>query len=567
MAQTLAPRRLLHQGVSVSPTVRHISLASLRRIDRGTSALVQILCAVVAATGCRQAPSPPRDDTPVLPADLAQRLAFSDGTENAGLGAAPAQGRLEGFPRMLGGIAAADIDDDLDIDLLLLYPGLRGMALFENLGGGLFEEVTTLKVDAPQLIHAAGGLWLDDDGDGDLDLLITAHDLKGAHYFRQMEGHWHMEPAAGLDAVRYAVSPTAADINRDGWLDLFVTHWDLALAHFLAEDTEEELLFLLHGGADGFQPPPTAMGLDEETLPFSFAGHFIDIDEDDLPELLLASDFGESRILKNEGGVHFSRMEAPLSDEHGMGAVVFDFDNDGDQDWFVTSIATPAELAELPEAENYTGNRLYRNEGAGRFIDVTETSFLRDGGWGWGACAADFDNDGWQDLFHTNGFEPYDISASLFRKDPARLFLNLGDGRFVDVASPVGLLDDDQGRGIACFDYDDDGDVDIIIMNYRSAPRLWRNDSPSANHFLQLSLRGPPPNTRAVGATVDIDVGSATQSRVVTAGNTYIGQQPYRLHFGLGAEERVDEIRVRWPDGVVTVERDVAADQHLVLRR
>lgn len=516
---------------------------------------------------CQQTADAPAVLAPPLPEDLAQRLAFTDGTLGAGLDVAPTLGRREGFSRMLGGLAAADIDDDLDVDLLLVYPGVRGALLLENVGSGRFEERTATTLDEPALPAAAGALWLDDDGDGDLDLLLTSHSAEGARYFRQQEGVWRREERPGLSSLRYAVSPTAADVNLDGWLDLFVTHWDLALAHFLDRDHDEDYVYFLLGGAGGFAAPSAPVGLDEEALPFSFAGHFLDLDGDRYPELLLASDFGASRVFKNESGMAFRPLDVELSDEHGMGAALIDFDNDGDHDWFVTSIAAPAELAHLPEAENYTGNRLYRNDGAGHFVDVSDESFVRDGGWGWGACAADFDNDGHLDLFHANGFEPTDRSADFFRHDPARLFLNLGDGRFVDVAPHTGLVDNDQGRAAVCFDHDDDGDVDIIVMNYRAPPRLWRNDAPSRRHFLQVSLRGLAPNTRAVGATVELVAGGVTQTRVITAGNTYLGQPPYRVHFGLGEQILVDELRVHWPDGVVTVERDVAVDQHLLLRR
>lgn len=521
----------------------------------------------VLLSGCPSTADTPTHIAPALPDDLALRLAFTDHTAAAGLGVAPTPGRLEGFSRMLGGLAAADVDDDRDVDLLLIYPGARGTLLFENVGSGQFEDCTADKIEEAALPSAAGALWLDDDGDGDLDLLVTSHSAEGARYFRQHEGVWRRDERTGIAALRYAVSPTAADVNLDGWLDLFVTHWDLSLAHFLDGEHEEEYLYLLLGGAGGFTTPSIPMGLDEDELPFSFAGHFLDLDGDRYPELLLASDFGESRVLKNDQGTVFHPLEQPLSDEHGMGAALIDFDNDGDQDWFVTSIAAPAELAHLPEAENYTGNRLYRNDGAGKFTDVSAEAFVRDGGWGWGACAADFDNDGHLDLFHTNGFEPYDRSADFFRKDPARLFLNLGDGRFVDVAPHVGLSDDNQGRGTVCFDHDDDGDVDIFVMNYRAPPRLWRNDAPARYHFLHVSLRGPAPNTRAVGAILELESGGVTQSRVITAGNTYLGQPPYRVHFGLGQHDRIEELRVHWPDGTVTTERDIAADQHLVLQR
>jgi hypothetical protein len=524
---------------------------------------------------CAKDAPPDTGGKPALPPDLAQRIAFVDGTEAAGLGAAPTQGRLQAVHRMLGGLAAEDIDDDGDVDLLLVYPSDHGALLYEN-DGGVFREVTSTRIDDAMIPAAAGALWLDDDGDGDLDLVVTAYATEGARYFRQTEGMWRYEPRAGIDQLTFALSPTAGDVDGDGWLDLFVTHWDPAARSLLGggtagtsddSDTDDDLVFLLRGGAEGFVAAGAESGMTASALPFSFAGHFLDVSGDGYPELLLASDFGKSRVLVNDAGASFRRLEVSLTDEHGMGAALLDFDNDGDQDWFVTSIAAPAELAHLPEAVGYTGNRLYRNDGDGVFTDVSQDAFVRDGGWGWGACAADFDNDGWVDLFHTNGFDPEDRSIDFFRDDPARLFLNLQDGRFVDVAPHVGIVDADQGRAVVCVDHDDDGDVDIVVMNHRSPPRLWRNEAPSRRHFLTVDLRAPPPDTRALGATILVRTGGLTQTRVVSAGNTYLAQQPARAHFGLGDSDTVDELRVVWPDGGVTVEEDLAADQHVVIRR
>jgi hypothetical protein len=584
--KTTARRRVLFD--ERTPIVGHRARKALssRARSRAPSLVVVLAVAIYApvagvAAGCtnedtKEAPTPPRDDDrPALPADLAQRLAFVDGTAAAGLSGAPAQGPLLAIQRMLGGLAATDVDDDGDVDLLLVYPTDHGVRFFDN-DGGVFFDVTQARIDQPLLPGAAGALWLDDDGDGDLDLLVTAYASTGARYFRQTGGLWQHEPRPGIDALRYAVSPTAGDVDLDGWLDLFVTHWDLSADTFFGDDDVAHT-FLLYGGAEGFVAAAAAAGLTEDTLPFSFAAHFVDVTGDRHPELLVASDFGRSRVLEreaaaNDGGVDdgragFRRRDAPLTDEHGMGAAVFDADNDGDQDWFVTSIAAPPELAYRPEAVGYSGNRLYRNEGDGAFVDVSASAFVRDGGWGWGACAADFDNDGWVDLFHTNGFEPEEDHLDFFRDDPARLFLNLRDGRFVDVAPHVGIFDPDQGRAVACFDHDDDGDVDIVVMNHLVPPRLWRNEAPRSHHFLKVSLRAPSPNTRAIGATIVVTAGGLTQTKVVFAGNTFLGQQPDQQHFGLGAHDRVDELRILWPDGNETVQHDLVADQHVVVHR
>ena len=527
-----------------------------------------VVTVVVLVPGCKdEKPSNAQTlQPPELPADLAQRLAFVDGTNDAGLSAAPVQNSIAPPKRMLGGLSAADIDDDGDVDLAIVYPSDRGFLLFAN-DGGFFRDITGTHVDDPLLPGAAGALWIDEDGDDDLDLVVVSYANETPRFFRQTNGRWTKEPLA-FAGLRYAVSPTAGDVNGDGWLDLFVSHWNVNIDVFFGDgDIEGDLTYLLLGSPNGWVEAAPEVGLTENSLLYSFSGHFLDVTGDSLPELLVASDFGFSRIFENNGGSQFTDLETELTDQHGMGSALIDFDNDGDQDWFVTSIAAPPEYADLPEAAEYTGNRLYRNDGEGRFVDVSETAFVRDGGWGWGACAADFDNDGLVDLFHVNGFEPeLGQNLDLFLDDASRLFLNLGDGRFIDVAPHVGLVDHDQGRGVACFDHDRDGDVDIMVMNYQAPLRLWRNEAPARNRYLEVSLRAPSPNTRAIGASIEVRAGSLVQTRVVAAGNGFIGQQPDEVHFGLSENSNVDELRVTWPDGSVTVQHDVATNQRIVVR-
>jgi hypothetical protein len=523
---------------------------------------------MLLAPSCKEVP-PASGEAPLqplaLPADLGQRLTFVDGTEASGLSAAPVQGALSPPNRMLGGLSAADVEGDGDIDLAVVYPGGRGVTLFEN-EDGVFRDVTGSRFDDP-FMPASGALWVDQDGDDDLDLVVLTYTPETPRFFRQTDGMWRKEPL-DFPGLRYGVSPTAGDLNGDGWLDLFVTHWNVNIdVYFGNGDIEGALTYLLLGSPEGWAEAPAESGLSEEVLPYSFAAHILDVTGDRLPDLLVASDFGFSRVFENKGGNRFSQLDTDLTDQHGMGAALVDFDNDGDQDWFVTSIAAPPEYAAHPLAVEYTGNRLYRNDGEARFVDVSEKANVRDGGWGWGACAADFDNDGWVDLFHVNGFEPeLGQNLDMFLEDASRLFLNNRDGRFIDVAPHVGLVDHDQGRGVTCFDYDRDGDVDILVMNYRAPLRVWRNDAPAGNHFLDVSLRAPAPNTRAIGASIEVRAGALVQTRVVTAGNGYIGQQPDEVHFGLAEHGIIDEVRVTWPDGTETVQRDVATNQRVVVR-
>lgn len=276
----------------------------------------------------------------------------------------------------------------------------------------------------------------------------------------------------------------------------------------------------------------------------------------------MASDFNSSQTLQNEGRAAFTLTTTEvINDENGMGASIADFDNDGDMDWFVTAIH---DKFAKPKDWGQSGNRLYFNNGDGSFTNVTGTAGVSDGYWGWGACSADFNNDGWIDIFHVNGM-PTGSSSRDFRTDPSRLFINQKDGTFVESSSDVGIVDLRQGRGVVCFDYDKDGDIDIFISNFEDDTRLYRNDLDENPGWLQVRLDGEVNNPSAVGAVIRITTGEVTQMREVTIGSNYQSQNPLTQHFGLGGVAKVDELRVSWPHGGETVLTDVMPNRELLL--
>jgi len=299
-------------------------------------------------------------------------------------------------------------------------------------------------------------------------------------------------------------------------------------------------------------------------------------------DLVVAGDFGTSQLFRNRGDGTFEVATTPvISDENGMGSAVGDYDNDGDLDWFVSSIWDPDGI---PGGNwGVTGNRLYRNaspEGGGEIVleDATDDAGVRRGYWGWGSCFADFDNDGDLDLFHTNGFP----AGPEFDADPARLFLNRGDGTFEERAEEAGVAAPGQGRGVVCFDVDRDGDLDLFVAQNRGRPLLFRNDGEVASttdevagttdggttdggHYLAVRLRGARPNTEGIGARITVTAGGRSQLREIRAGINFVSQNPAEAHFGLGDATVVDELRVLWPDGTEELHHDVAADRLVVL--
>jgi hypothetical protein len=234
-------------------------------------------------------------------------------------------------------------------------------------------------------------------------------------------------------------------------------------------------------------------------------------------------------------------------------------------DWFVTSIF---ETADQPDPN--PGNRLYRNDGNGVFTDVTDTAGVADGGWGWGVCFEDFDNDGDLDIFHVNGWEQIDPrdagGPNDYTFDQVRYFESQGNGTFVQAAGEAGLTNTGQGRGVACFDSDRDGDLDIVITNNEDVKSvvLYRNVLARANHYLTIKLNGSGPNTDAIGALIEITDGTRTQIREIRASSHFVSQNPAEAHFGLGSAISVD-LTVYWPDGTQSTLAGVSADQFLAI--
>lgn len=490
---------------------------------------------------------------------------FDDVTAAAGLNGAHAWDELafDGSEReraiISGGVAAGDFDGDGWTDLYTVG-GPDGVdRLLRNGGAGVFEDVTLGSGIARAGTFGSGPTFADYDGDGRLDLLIGGVNGTPIGLYRNLGNGAFAAQASTIVSPGPTFGAAFGDYDRDGDLDVCLANWTTPVG--------DSARLWRNEGAGIFVDVTEAAEVDSYrgAFPFdlSFTPNFADINSDGWPDLLIAADFGGSQVFLNDGdGTFTETTTAVISDENGMGAAVGDYDGDGDLDWFVTSITDPDGVAE--GNWGLSGNRLYRNDGAGVFEDVTDAAGVREGYWGWGACMADFDLDGHLDLFHVNGFST--DSAGDFLQDPSRLFLSRGDGSFREVSAAVGLDDDGQGRGVVCFDYDRDGDIDVFVANNDQLPRLWRNGAETLErHFLQVRLAQAGPNSQAVGARVHVTTGTDTQMRELSAGSNFASQNPTVAAFGLGNASFVDTLRVEWPDGRESVLEDVAADQFLVL--
>ena len=403
--------------------------------------------------------------------------------------------------RFSGGIAAADYDDDGDVDLYVVGGNTEPNHLYQDQGDGTYDEVAaSVGLD---LVHwGSGPAFGDFDGDGDLDLFIGAVEGDPISLFENRidQDGMFVDITADSGIVITAlntVGGTFFDYDRDGYLDLFLTHWGEPYEQ--GDDTET---VWRNNGDSTFTNLSIESGISatlvEDDMDFTFSPNFSDIDGDGDSDLLMSSDFNDSQVYRNNDDGTFTNITDTevVKDQAGMGGAVGDFDNDGDMDWFVTSIYN----LDLAEGDQI-GNRLYRNDGSGVFEDFTFETQSDDGGWGWGACFADVDNDTLLDLIHVNGWVT--VQEKDYRSDPIRFFHNAlpNSTRFNERAEEVGFVNDGQGRGIACFDADQDGDIDVVLSN--SGPDnvvMYRNDTDNDNHYIGIRLEGGGNNRRAIGA-------------------------------------------------------------------
>jgi hypothetical protein len=430
-----------------------------------------------------------------LNAPQALATAFVDATSAAGLagyvqhGLHPAEACLAQshgcIDRMSGGAAVADYDGDGDLDLFAtVFDGAD--KLFQNQGNGTFLDVAAAAGLAAYSLQSNGAVFADLDNDGDQDLFVTviggaADPVNNRNYLFVNNGNGTFSEdavargaALASGSLRAGWSIAVGDYDRDGWLDLFVSEWRPdSLGGGSA--SHARLLHNLGPAQPGhFEDATAASEIDLEAISvspdgvYAFAPAFIDLDRNGWPDLAIASDFGTSRLYWNDGDGTFSdgTVHARVgTDENGMGSTFGDLDGDGDFEWFVTSIHDADETCEAESCDwGYSGNRLYEYQAGRRFSDATDEYGVREGHWGWGAAFFDWQNDGDLDLVMTNGIDfPGDVDAP-FNADPMRLWTRAAPGQ--PAMSEVSAAEGvvDTGSGKGLLVFDYDGDGDQDIF-------------------------------------------------------------------------------------------------------
>jgi enediyne biosynthesis protein E4 len=498
----------------------------------------------------------------VASAETSAEWQFQDVTDEIGV---TFQHHLEISPYdtrdfMTGGLAAADVNGNGLIDLYIPQGNIHAGQLLINQGDGTFVDAAEeweilVSGGANAASYATGAAFADLSGNGYPDLVLPGVRAFGLRLYLN-DGSRFVEATQSwglLLELQEQWSVSFADVNGSGWLDLAVAHW--------AEFTEGRGAHLWLNQGDGLIDVGDAWGVSPVfgTRDWTFTPNFADLNGNGWPDLLMAADFETSEYFLNDSGRTYLRATTPvISDENGMGAAVGDINNNGHPDWFVTSIYH--EIEEFPIGAS--GNRLYVNDGNGNFTDMTEEAGVRDGDWGWGSCMADFNNNGHLDIFMVNGWSRVNPD---FSPEPARMFVNRGDGTFDEMAVELGVGDTGEGRGIVCIDYDRDGDIDIFIQNNQSDGRVYRNNASTLGNWLGVRLRGPAPNMAAVGAVVRVESGDLVQTRQMAIPNHYLSTSPPELHFGLGERDAIDRVIVTWPDGTQNIFDDIAINQWVEL--
>ncbi len=495
------------------------------------------------------------------------------------------------------GAAFFDGDHDGDMDILIVngstlanmkQGGDQMVALYRNDGKGRFDDVT----QASGLRARGWGMGTciaDYDNDGFQDVYVTAF---GPNVLLRNKGDGtfaDVTARAGVGDARWSTNCAFGDYDRDGNLDLYVANY-LAFdearipkrgasptCKYLGIDVmcgprdlvgEPDVLYRNNG--DGtFTDVTRAAGIADPGS-YGFGVIFSDLDDDGWPDIFVANDSVPNFLFHNNRNGTFSEvglasglaLNLDGKAQASMGADAADVDGDGRLDVFVTNFSL-----------DY--NTLYRNSAQGFFIDVSHQAGVVTPSLaylGWGTAFADFDNDGLPDLFVANGHVYPEIDRSgrgssyLQRK---QLFRNQGKGRFTDVTAAVGggLLIEKSSRGAAVGDFDNDGDVDALVINMNDRPTLLRNETQSGNDWVTLKLVAKSNNRDAVGARVWLEGDGGTQVAEVRSGGSYLSHNDMRVHFGLGRTTRVPSIRVRWPDGSLEHFEGLKADEIQVIRQ
>lgn len=509
---------------------------------------------------------------------------FTDVTEESGISFIHSFGdeELSSILETTGsGCAFLDYDGDGDLDLYVVngcylegindpdspFKDLRlTNHLYRNNGDGTFTDITS-EAGVGDEGYGMGCVIGDYDNDGDPDIYVTNYG-RNTFYRNNGDGTFtDVTEEAGVGCTLWSVGAVFLDYDNDGDLDLYV-------GNYLEFDPEYRLYY----EADVFPGPLAYPGQPDVLYRNNGDGTFTDVteeagvlnegramgvlatdyDNDGFVDIFVANDAMENYLYHNNGDGTFTDVgliSGTAFAENGdatasMGGDFGDFDLDGDLDLLVPDMSF---------------NSLYRNLGNGYFEDVSAYVGLAEVSgqyWSWGGDFLDYDNDGDLDIFICNG-DGHRLSGTQEEVLLANVTFSNGERRFVDAAGGAGpyFYRKSVSRGMAVGDYDNDGDLDVFILNLDQPSVLLRNDGGNRNNWLMINLVGTKSNRDGIGAKVTVRTGDLVQIEEKKSGTSYLSQNDPRLHFGLGQRTKVDEVIIRWPSGITQRLRDLKVNQ------
>jgi enediyne biosynthesis protein E4 len=530
------------------------------------------------------------------PLCAAPPIRFRDASASSGIEFVHTDGSLGKryiMETVASGLGLIDYDGDGWLDIYFLngaplpdapQPRQAAMnALYRNNRDGTFTDVT-IQSGAGVSGYSFGCVVADYDNDGHEDIFITGY---GRNWLLHNNGDGtftDVTEKAGLGKSSYPGCVGAGcaflDYDRDGYLDLYIGHylkfdeaawrpWTLknVPAYCNPRTFPPVASQLYHNNRDGtFTDVSETSGIGRHKG-YAMGVVCANFDNSGWPDIFVANDVIENFLFHNKRDGTFEEIGLPAGvayDQYGdplgsMGANVGDFDGDGRPDIIVTDFQSKV-------------NTLYRNLGNLQFQDVTAATGAGIGSFAlvkWGCGLVDFDNDGVPEIFTSAGHlqdtvEQYDRSTTYKQRS---LLLQQRGGRFVDVTSTSGAIQAtvESSRGAVFGDLNNDGKIDIVMLNSRSRPTLMINETATTNHWALLKLIGTKSNRSAVGAVARLTTAGRTQVDQVIAGRGYQSAEDLRLHFGLGSARVIDQLEVRWPSGTTNVWTNLAADRVIQL--